>query len=427
MAVGYIKLSRAIDDHPWPSKLAKNVYIYLLMNACFSQSNKGNLVLNRGQIMTTLDTIADETCYTKQNIRTTLKKLVEMGELTNQSTRQYTLYTIENYDFFTGASDKLTYKKTQATQKSNSQLTHDQHTTNTELTQEITHDLAHELTYDITHEENKQTSENTGLDCVAEKKLTHKITNQVTQELAKEKSLTQHTTNIQLTHPIDHNKELKELKEIRTPLTPLAVDNSGDTAKEGVSETPTDCETERIVENRLPSGRGALWASEVPRIIRSLNEQCGTSYDPDSQVYVAKIGAKLRWLRESKGLSAELAVRRCIGVTKAAKIRQQSFAAGGNVWEPDPVKIFGNGSTFGSLCGMLNSNDEPIRVEFKPEKKPQEPSAPIRPRESITLCAIPGIEHKSGESDKCEACKKKAHEDWVRSMAKLGRPVERVA
>ena len=131
MNKGYIKLDRALENWRYvkkPNFVA--LWIHLLLKANHSQTFWNEIVIERGQLITSLETLNKDTGLTIQTIRTIINKL-NGEEITIKTTNKYTLITIVNYDKYQSAS-KSTNKQTNK-QKSD-YLTNKQQTTNKQLT-----------------------------------------------------------------------------------------------------------------------------------------------------------------------------------------------------------------------------------------------------------------------------------------------------
>ena len=71
-----------------------SVYTYLLFNANYTNSDK----VERGQILTSYRSLAKATHYTENELRTIIARLIEIGLITKECKRRYTIYTLLHYD-----------------------------------------------------------------------------------------------------------------------------------------------------------------------------------------------------------------------------------------------------------------------------------------------------------------------------------------
>ncbi|GAG67666.1 unnamed protein product [marine sediment metagenome] len=121
---GWIKLHRQFLSWEWfdTSEMVK-LFIYLLLSSNHSDNTWKGIVIKRGQVLTGLNSLSNNTKISIQTLRTCLKRLEKTGEINMQVTNKYRLITICNYDSY--------QDNQQATNKQpNKQLTSNQQTTN---------------------------------------------------------------------------------------------------------------------------------------------------------------------------------------------------------------------------------------------------------------------------------------------------------
>jgi len=121
---GYINLYRSFIKWEWfevPNMVT--VFIYCLLKANFKDKNWRGVEIKRGQFITSLETMRNETKLSTQKIRTCLDKLEKTKEINKQSNNQFTIITICKYD---------SYQSNQET--TNKQLTNEQQTDNKRIT-----------------------------------------------------------------------------------------------------------------------------------------------------------------------------------------------------------------------------------------------------------------------------------------------------
>lgn len=125
---GFITLHRKIVDWEWYSDAnVFRVFTHLILTANWEPKKWQGILVERGQKITSIQHIAEETGLTPQSVRTTIKKLKSTGELTSKSTNKYTVITLTNYDFYQDKENQLTNKTT-------SSLTNEQQTNNKRVT-----------------------------------------------------------------------------------------------------------------------------------------------------------------------------------------------------------------------------------------------------------------------------------------------------
>lgn len=116
---GFIKLDRALEDWRYatkPNYVA--LWVYLLLKANHKEKRVGNVVVERGSLLTSYESLSRGTGLSVQTVRTILHHL-NGEEIIVKSTNKYTLISIVKYDFYQG------YRK-----QTNKQLTSNQQATN---------------------------------------------------------------------------------------------------------------------------------------------------------------------------------------------------------------------------------------------------------------------------------------------------------
>ncbi len=125
---GFITLHRKIIEWEWYSDTnVFRVFTHLILTANWEPKKWQGILVNRGQKVTSIQHIAEETGLTPQCVRTAINKLKLTGELTSKSTNKYTVVTLTNYDLYQKKENELTSNLT-------SELTNGQQTDNKQLT-----------------------------------------------------------------------------------------------------------------------------------------------------------------------------------------------------------------------------------------------------------------------------------------------------
>lgn len=121
---GWIKVHRKFLEWEWfnTSEMV-HLFIYLLLNANNRDGSWKGYDIKRGQIIVGLRSLSKNTNISIQTIRTCLKRLEKTQEINTQVTHQFSIITICKYDDYQG-------EKIDTNTQTNTQLTHDQHTTN---------------------------------------------------------------------------------------------------------------------------------------------------------------------------------------------------------------------------------------------------------------------------------------------------------
>lgn len=124
----WISLHRKLKNWEWYKDInTKTLFLHLLLVANYKDNLWKGILVKRGQRLTSLGNLADETGLTIQQTRTAIKRLKSTGEITVETTSKYSLITIEKYDFYQKNNSKVTKKIT-------SEITINQQATNKQVT-----------------------------------------------------------------------------------------------------------------------------------------------------------------------------------------------------------------------------------------------------------------------------------------------------
>ena len=128
MCNGWIKLHRKILDWEWftsPSTL--QLFIYLLLRANKEDKKWRGILIKRGQLVTSVATISEETKLSTQQVRTSLNRLKSTNEITSKTTNRFTLITVCKYESYQLYEEAEQQTKQQALQQTNNkQITNKQ-------------------------------------------------------------------------------------------------------------------------------------------------------------------------------------------------------------------------------------------------------------------------------------------------------------
>lgn len=120
---GFIKLHRSLLNWRWFSDTnTLSVFVFCLLNASFKEGNWRGVEYKKGQLITSLPSIAEKTGLSIQSVRTALKHLKSTGELTDKSYNKFRIITVNNFEKY----QELTGKATDNQQTTNRQLTDNQ-------------------------------------------------------------------------------------------------------------------------------------------------------------------------------------------------------------------------------------------------------------------------------------------------------------
>jgi len=131
-ALGWIKMYRSILEWDWWSDHnVTRLFLYFLVKANSVDKKWRGTVVKRGSFVTGLTQISEETGLSVQQLRTAIEKLKSTGEITDESTSQYRIVTICNYDRYQAKQDEYQQANQQPEQQTdNSQSTDEQQANN---------------------------------------------------------------------------------------------------------------------------------------------------------------------------------------------------------------------------------------------------------------------------------------------------------
>lgn len=124
---GFINLYRSILNWDWYSDHnTKEVFIHLLLTVNYLPGDWKGRHIEVGQRVTSLAKLSQELGLSIQEIRTSLKHLQSTGEITCETTSQYTVITVNNYVSFQSGTHKKHANSHAPKQAANKQPTNDQ-------------------------------------------------------------------------------------------------------------------------------------------------------------------------------------------------------------------------------------------------------------------------------------------------------------
>lgn len=125
---GYIKLFRKFVDWEWYSDpVVKSVFIDLLINANYKVKKWQGQIVNPGELVTSVSSIAERNGLSAQQVRTALTKLEKTGEINKRSTNKNTLIIVLNYKRYQEFNDC-------EIDDCNKQITNNQQSNNNQIT-----------------------------------------------------------------------------------------------------------------------------------------------------------------------------------------------------------------------------------------------------------------------------------------------------
>lgn len=118
---GYIKLYRKMKKWGWyKDQNTKDVFLHLLLEACYETCYFKGVPLEPGQVITTVKEISDGTGISVRSVRTSLERLKSTNELTIETSSRFSIITLLNYTDYQGSdkgSDKQVTNERQTSDK----------------------------------------------------------------------------------------------------------------------------------------------------------------------------------------------------------------------------------------------------------------------------------------------------------------------
>lgn len=99
----YVKLSRKILSWEWYSEpCTRALFIHCIIKANWKPGSWKGQPYERGEFITSLNTLSKELGYSTKNIRTALEHLKRTGELASRANNKFRIITVLNYDKYQG-------------------------------------------------------------------------------------------------------------------------------------------------------------------------------------------------------------------------------------------------------------------------------------------------------------------------------------
>lgn len=110
---GFVKLHRKLVAWGWyQDYVVKDVFLHLLLTANFKTTSWRDRELQEGQVVVGTQKLADELGFSRQQVRTALKKLNSTNEITIEATNRYSVITIVNWRDYQSDGNLLTITST---------------------------------------------------------------------------------------------------------------------------------------------------------------------------------------------------------------------------------------------------------------------------------------------------------------------------
>lgn len=124
---GFIKLHRKLVAWGWyQDYVVKDVFLHLLLTANFKPTPWKDRILEEGQVVIGSQSLAAELGFSRQQVRTAIKKLKSTNEITIESTNKFSIITIVNWRDYQSSENFSTSKSTNNQPTNNQQITNNQ-------------------------------------------------------------------------------------------------------------------------------------------------------------------------------------------------------------------------------------------------------------------------------------------------------------
>ena len=120
---GFIVLSRKICNWRWYTNANTfRVFIHILLQANYEDRDFENIIIKRGQLVSTPEKIGKSLGLTCRQVRTAVNHLKATNELTTKGYNKFTVFTVVNYDMYqdkgrTKRQSKVEQKSTRSQSK----------------------------------------------------------------------------------------------------------------------------------------------------------------------------------------------------------------------------------------------------------------------------------------------------------------------
>lgn len=114
----WVKIYRKFLEWEWYDDInTKILFLHLLLKANYKDKQWRGITIKRGQVLTGRLKLSKELGISEQMIRTSLAKLKSTNEITNETTSQYTIITIKNYNKYQETTSEATNEQPTSNQR----------------------------------------------------------------------------------------------------------------------------------------------------------------------------------------------------------------------------------------------------------------------------------------------------------------------
>ena len=97
----FIKLHRSLLTWEWYSDInTTRVFVHMLFKANWKEGKFQGIIIPRGSFVSSIGKLAEETSLTVREVRTAISHLKLTNEVTSKSTNKFTIFTVNNYDWY---------------------------------------------------------------------------------------------------------------------------------------------------------------------------------------------------------------------------------------------------------------------------------------------------------------------------------------
>ncbi len=131
MSYGWVKVHRSLLEWEWYDDMnTKCLYLHCLLRANHSDKKWRGQEVKRGQFITSLESLGNETGLTVSQIRTSIRKLISTGNLASKSQAKNRIITVLNYDSYQDDDKQVSKPVTSKSQGSDKVVTTDKNDKN---------------------------------------------------------------------------------------------------------------------------------------------------------------------------------------------------------------------------------------------------------------------------------------------------------
>lgn len=150
---GFIFLHRRFLDWEWygePNMVT--LFIHILLSANYEPKRWKGIEVERGQFITSLQSLSDAIGVSVMKVRTCLKRLEETGEITIKTTNKYSIITICKYGSYQPQNSDTNKQVTNKQQTDNKQITIKQQSNNNNIINKEINNNIYSLSNEREHE-----------------------------------------------------------------------------------------------------------------------------------------------------------------------------------------------------------------------------------------------------------------------------------